>query len=84
MEGLDKPKRKRGRPPKASTNEIERSETEQIIESGIKHKSEEEVDEELEVDADGRRRRKRKVPSRLQEALQVLGLIYCQAIVNLF
>lgn len=72
MEGLEKPKRKRGRPPKAVTNDTEKTEVELTPESiTIRSKSEGEGEEEDVDDTDGRRRRKRKVPSRFQEALQV-------------
>ncbi|KAK2581207.1 hypothetical protein KPH14_008006 [Odynerus spinipes] len=71
MEGLSKPRRKRGRPPKVHTD-VESKVTikEDIIEGvsqGEEDKQEEEIDE---VDGDGRRRRKRKVPKRFMEAVQ--------------
>ncbi|KAL6258746.1 hypothetical protein P5V15_010696 [Pogonomyrmex californicus] len=65
MEGLTKPKRKRGRPPKVHTETQENS-TE--VAEGEEDKQEEE--EEEEVDGDGRRRRKRKAPKRYLGAVQ--------------
>ncbi|XP_067213476.1 zinc finger protein 287-like isoform X2 [Linepithema humile] len=70
MEGLTKPKRKRGRPPKVHT-EAESSATKEnpaeVVSQGEEDKQEEEVEE---MDGDGRRRRKRKVPKRFMEAVQ--------------
>lgn len=67
---MDKPRRKRGRPPKSAAP-IEEKPIENFTKSeGIVKKeiSEEEDDQET----DGRRRRRRKVPSRYREAVQVL------------
>lgn len=60
-EGLEKPRRKRGRPPKPPPSEI--------IEETKKEDNEE---DEMEVDIDGKRRRRRKIPTRFLEAVQVL------------
>lgn len=66
-EGLDKPRRKRGRPPKPPPNEAEESKLTEI--QDIKKDQEEEDDGE--VDSEGRRKRKIKVPTRFLEAVQV-------------
>ncbi|XP_012279813.1 zinc finger protein 709 isoform X2 [Orussus abietinus] len=70
MEGLSKPRRKRGRPPKTHVD----TELKELNKDGAEGGSQEEEDkqeEELdEVDGDGRRRRKRKVPKRFMEAVQ--------------
>ncbi|GLV38931.1 crooked legs [Carabus blaptoides fortunei] len=60
VEGLEKPRRKRGRPPKPPPGTV--------IEE-LKEDQEPEPEEE-EEDADGRKRRRRKVPSRFKEAVQ--------------
>ncbi|XP_076234938.1 uncharacterized protein LOC143179528 isoform X2 [Calliopsis andreniformis] len=68
MEGLSKPKRKRGRPPKTHTeNELTRGEP---VEGGSQEEEDKQEEEVDEVDGDGRRRRKRKVPKRYMEAVQ--------------
>ncbi|XP_015516983.1 zinc finger and SCAN domain-containing protein 2 isoform X1 [Neodiprion lecontei] len=71
MEGLDKPRRKRGRPPKAHT-EAETKENVKELKQEVGSQGEEDKQEEEleEVDGDGRRRRKRKVPKRFMEAVQ--------------
>ncbi|XP_011883064.1 PREDICTED: zinc finger protein 271-like [Vollenhovia emeryi] len=69
MEGLTKPRRKRGRPPKAlaETDSVSAKESPtEVMSQGEEDKQE----EEEEVDGDGRRRRKRKVPKRYLEAVQ--------------
>ncbi|CAL1689498.1 unnamed protein product [Lasius platythorax] len=68
MEGLTKPRRKRGRPPKvqAETESLTKENVE-AVSQGEEDKQEEEIEE---VDGDGRRRRKRKVPKRFMEAVQ--------------
>ncbi|XP_025268545.1 zinc finger protein 271-like isoform X2 [Camponotus floridanus] len=68
MEGLTKPRRKRGRPPKVQT-EVESltKENTEVVSQGEEDKQEEEIEE---IDGDGRRRRKRKVPKRFMEAVQ--------------
>lgn len=68
MEGLDKPRRKRGRPPKM---EIKNEVLEEITEE-TSQGEEEKQDEDLEEEDDGtgRRRRKRKIPERFKEAVQ--------------
>lgn len=66
MEGIDKPRKKRGRPPKASSEE--QKNTTEVIEQ--KKDAEE---EEEELDADGRRKRRIKVPARFLEAVQVIN-----------
>ena len=59
MEGLERPRRKRGRPPK---RQVELTEEKEIKEPESPETLQDQ--EELEEDADGRRRRKRKVPQR--------------------
>ncbi|XP_032689441.1 zinc finger and SCAN domain-containing protein 2-like isoform X1 [Odontomachus brunneus] len=69
MEGLTKPRRKRGRPPKVHTEADTLATRENPIETASQ--GEEDKQEEIEeVDRDGRRRRKRKVPKRFMEAVQ--------------
>jgi hypothetical protein len=60
MEGLERPRRKRGRPPKRQVESTEEKEVEKELESPEASQD----PEEMEEDADGRRRRKRKVPQR--------------------
>ncbi|XP_019885783.2 zinc finger protein 665 isoform X2 [Ooceraea biroi] len=67
MEGLTKPRRKRGRPPKVHTEAEAIQENLEAPSQDEEDKQEEEIDE---VDGDGRRRRKRKVPKRFMEAVQ--------------
>ncbi|KAG7208297.1 hypothetical protein KM043_014539 [Ampulex compressa] len=71
MEGLSKPRRKRGRPPKVHADmdatRLMKDDASEAVSQGEEDKQEEEVDE---VDGDGRRRRKRKVPKRFMEAVQ--------------
>ncbi|XP_020277480.1 zinc finger protein 3-like [Pseudomyrmex gracilis] len=70
MEGLTKPRRKRGRPPKAlaeAESLVTKENATETASQGEEDKQEEEIDE---VDGDGRRRRKRKVPKRFSEAVQ--------------
>lgn len=70
MEGLNKPRRKRGRPPKVQSEAESKLAREEVLEGasqGEDDKQEEELDE---VDGDGRRRRRRKVPKRFMEAVQ--------------
>lgn len=62
MEGLERPRRKRGRPPKRHVESTEEKEVEK--ESELLEASQD--PEEMEEDADGRRRRKRKVPQRYE------------------
>lgn len=71
MEGLERPRRKRGRPPKRHVESTEEKEVEK--ESEALEASQD--PEEMEEDADGRRRRKRKVPQRY-EAMTVLQFSY--------
>ncbi|PNF36325.1 hypothetical protein B7P43_G00537 [Cryptotermes secundus] len=66
MEGLERPRRKRGRPPKRQVESTEEKEVEKESESPEASQD----PEEMEEDADGRRRRKRKVPQRFREAVQ--------------
>lgn len=70
-EGLEKPKRKRGRPPKPPP--IEEDQTNKVGELQKLERDEEEKqnEEEGEVDADGRRKRRIKVPSRYSEVFKV-------------
>lgn len=63
VNGLEKPKRKRGRPPKQITEEVE-TETKTESEST-------QQEEENEIDTDGRKRRKIRAPSRYQGIVQV-------------
>ncbi|KAK5646668.1 hypothetical protein RI129_005132 [Pyrocoelia pectoralis] len=62
-EGLERPKRKRGRPPKPPQP------TNAVIEEEQKDPLEQEIEENAD-DLENRRKRKIKVPSRFQEALQ--------------
>nr|CAD7454435.1 unnamed protein product [Timema tahoe] len=64
MEGLEKPRRKRGRPPKRPPDpeEDRAKELEEPLENP--------PEEEMEEDADGRKRRRIKVPQRFKEAVQ--------------
>ncbi|XP_063984005.1 zinc finger protein 184-like isoform X2 [Diachasmimorpha longicaudata] len=69
IEGLEKPKRKRGRPPKVQVE----TEEEKMIEEHLEPVSQEEDDKqegEEEIGEDGRKRRKRKAPVRFSEAVQ--------------
>lgn len=75
MEGLERPRRKRGRPPKRHVESTEEKEVEK--ESEALEASQD--PEEMEEDADGRRRRKRKVPQRY-ENMTVLQCSYLCAI----
>ncbi|XP_043276637.1 zinc finger protein 41-like [Venturia canescens] len=70
MEGLNKPRRKRGRPPK-NTSELEDKDLAEDIVDGVSQEDEEKIEDDLDdTDGDGRRRRKRKVPKRFSEAVQ--------------
>lgn len=66
--GLEKPRKKRGRPPKPPPDSNEEKES-----SSVKNelKTEQEPDEDVELDSDGRRKRRIKVPTRFLEAVQV-------------
>lgn len=64
MEGVQKPRKRRGRRAKPSHEEKSN-----LVEQ---KKGEEEDDEEL--DAEGRRKRKIKVPARFLEAVQVVAI----------
>lgn len=68
LKGLEKPKRKRGRPKKVK-NDTE-SEPQELISSSIKNECLKEQEEESEYDENGRKRRRRKVPVRFMEAVQ--------------
>ncbi|XP_058809271.1 zinc finger protein 665-like [Phymastichus coffea] len=68
MEGLDRPKKKRGRPPKELLDEDFQEINKSDYAEDMSQDDEEKHDEEYEVD--GRRRRKRKVPKRYMESLQ--------------
>ncbi|XP_068986699.1 zinc finger protein 568-like isoform X1 [Bombus flavifrons] len=71
MEGLSKPKRKRGRPPKSHAENISVELTKGDVLEAVSQEEEDKHEEEIdEVDGDGRRRRKRKVPKRYMEAVQ--------------
>ncbi|XP_017788534.1 PREDICTED: zinc finger and SCAN domain-containing protein 2-like [Habropoda laboriosa] len=71
MEGLNKPKRKRGRPPKSHTENMSMELTKgEVLESVSQEEEDKHEDETDDVDGDGRRRRKRKVPKRYMEAVQ--------------
>lgn len=67
IEGLEKPKRKRGRPKKIK-DKLECPEAEQTSETVEPEVKKEE--EEDEIDENGRKRRRRKVPQRFMEAVQ--------------
>ncbi|XP_011299469.1 zinc finger protein 271-like [Fopius arisanus] len=69
MEGLDKPKRKRGRPPKIQVEPEEEKMVEEHLDP-ISQEEDEKQEEEEEISEDGRRRRKRKAPKRFSEAVQ--------------
>ncbi|KAG8042552.1 hypothetical protein G9C98_005186, partial [Cotesia typhae] len=65
MEGLEKPRRKRGRPPKIHVDDIK----EEVLETSQEDEDkQDEYDDEL--DGDGRRRRKRKIPKRFSEVVR--------------
>ncbi|KAK6622967.1 hypothetical protein RUM43_008819 [Polyplax serrata] len=68
IRGLDKPKRKRGRPKKVKPD----TEVEQVEQVPETTESEfmKEQEEESECDENGRKRRRRKVPQRFMEAVQ--------------
>lgn len=68
MEGLGKPRKKRGRPPKPSPSDVQ----EQLHKDEVVEHRKEEEEEEEELDAEGRRKRKIKVPARFLEAVQVI------------
>lgn len=68
MEGVEKPRKKRGRPPKPS-NEEQKINTEPQEET---KKDQDEVEDEY--DAEGRRKRRIKVPARFSEAVQVIEI----------
>ncbi|XP_015431124.1 PREDICTED: zinc finger and SCAN domain-containing protein 2-like [Dufourea novaeangliae] len=71
MEGLSKPKRKRGRPPKTHIENISMELTkEEVMEGGSQEEEDKQEEEIDDIDGDGRRRRKRKVPKRYMEAVQ--------------
>ncbi|XP_063233900.1 zinc finger protein 34-like isoform X2 [Bacillus rossius redtenbacheri] len=69
MQGLERPRKKRGRPPKPRLPPEEQQRSEEAI-AKEPDSPEQQDAEETEEDGDGRRRRKRKVPVRFQEALQ--------------
>lgn len=62
---MEKPRRRRGRPPKPPADPNE--------ESAVKNelKTEQEHEDDAEVDSEGRRKRRIKVPTRFLEAVQV-------------
>ncbi|XP_033216536.1 zinc finger protein 271-like [Belonocnema kinseyi] len=68
MEGLEKPRRKRGRPPKIEPKTEAVDEIPEETSQGEDEKQEEDIEEE--DDGSGRRRRKRKIPERFKEAVQ--------------
>lgn len=68
MEGVEKPRKKRGRPPKPSSEEQKSP-----VETVEQNKKEQE-EEEDELDAEGRRKRRIKVPARFLEAVQVIKI----------
>lgn len=69
LEGLDKPKKKRGRPPRPPPEvlEAQRQEQQRILESIKKDDSPE---EDFDESSGLRRKRRVKIPTRFQEALQ--------------
>ncbi|XP_051160691.1 zinc finger protein 271-like [Leptopilina boulardi] len=68
MEGLEKPRRKRGRPPKIEIKTENLGEIPEEMSQGEEEKQDEDMEEE--DDGSGRRRRKRKIPERFKEAVQ--------------
>ncbi|XP_043677255.1 zinc finger protein 347-like isoform X1 [Vespula pensylvanica] len=70
MEGLNKPRRKRGRPPKVHNDMGSKVILKEDIEGASQGEEDKQEEEIEEVDGDGRRRRKRKVPKRFMEAVQ--------------
>lgn len=67
-EGLERPKRKRGRPPKQIVHSDDENENKE--KENEKTKVSEEVEEEMES-SDGRRRRKIRPPAKFAELVQV-------------
>ncbi|XP_044595978.1 zinc finger protein 567 [Cotesia glomerata] len=65
MEGLEKPRRKRGRPPKIHVDGIK----EEVLETSQEDEDKQD-DYDDELDGDGRRRRKRKIPKRFSEVVR--------------
>lgn len=76
MEGLERPRRKRGRPPKRLVESTEEKEVEKELESPDVSQD----PEEMEEDADGRRRRKRKVPQRYVIMATILWSVHMSII----
>jgi hypothetical protein len=72
MEGLERPRRKRGRPPK---RQVEASEEKELGKESESPEASQDP-EEMEEDADGRRRRKRKVPQRYETVRGILCVCY--------
>lgn len=76
VEGLEKPRRKRGRPPKLPPSAVDNEDKQELPCQP--------EDEDIEiVDSDGRKRRRRKVPTRFLEAVQVrvnLHIVYYKLI----
>ncbi|XP_026668483.1 zinc finger protein 287-like isoform X5 [Ceratina calcarata] len=70
MEGLSKPKRKRGRPPKTQAENRFIELTKEVLEGASQEEEDKQEDDVEDLDRDGRRRRKRKVPKRYMEAVQ--------------
>lgn len=64
-EGLEKPRRKRGRPPKQA-NVVQEEKVEEVVKSS--------VEEEENTLGDGRRRRKIRAPARYQGVVQVYSV----------
>ncbi|XP_034231534.1 zinc finger protein 835-like [Thrips palmi] len=77
MEGLEKPKRKRGRPPKqrpdpeqmpaVEASSIAEKDNEQMLNESMEQ---DDMDDDGEEEGEGRRRRKKKIPRRFMEAVQ--------------
>lgn len=74
MEGLDKPRRKRGRPPKSGEDKSFSKDESQETRSQDEDSKQE--DDSEEIDGDGRRRRKRKTPKRFDFFLQYCCEMY--------
>lgn len=72
MEGLEKPKRKRGRPPKQRPDPLESTESpDKEIEQSLNESMEQEdVEDDMDDEGEGRRRRRKKIPRRFMEAVQ--------------
>lgn len=68
-EGVEKPRRKRGRPPKQSSESMQQKEENGEEEKDIKKETEEEI-----FEGDGRRKRKIRPPLKYEGVIQVVFL----------